>query len=53
MSVKLYFQFKNTHNIKLDELEAPAKLDKLEVLLSTLKVPQKPAKPAEPTIKCG
>ena len=48
MSVKPYFQSKNTNNIKLDELEAPTKLneleapaelDKLEALIPTLKVP--------------
>ena len=31
MSVKPYFRPKNTYNIKLDKLEAPAELDKLEV----------------------
>ena len=48
MSVKPYFQSKNTHDVKLDKLEAPVepdklealtKLDKLEVPLSTLEVP--------------
>ena len=33
MSIKLYFWFKNTYNIKLDKLEAP---------LPTLEVPYKP-----------
>ena len=60
--VKPYFQLENTHNIKLDELEATAELDKLkataelnklEVLLSTLEVPQKPTEFAKPAIKCG
>ena len=46
--IKPYFQSKNTHNIKLDELEvptklnklkAPTKLDKLKTLILTLKVP--------------
>ena len=46
--IKPYFRPKNTHNVKLDELEATAKLDKLkatakldklEVFLSTLEVP--------------
>ena len=39
MSVKPYFQPENTYDIKLDELEVTAELDKLEVLLLTLKVP--------------
>ena len=48
MSVKPYFQSKNTNNIKLNELKIPAKLDKLkvpaklnklEVLMPTLKAP--------------
>ena len=48
ISVKPYFQPKNTHDVKLDELKATAKpdeleitaeLDKLEVPLPTLKVP--------------
>ena len=30
MSIKPYFQSKDTHNIKLDKLKATAKLDKLE-----------------------
>ena len=51
MSIKPYFWPKNTHNIKLDEPEASAKLDKLEAPLPTKEVPQKPTEPAEPTIK--
>ena len=48
MSVKPYFRSKNTYNIELDKLEAPIKLDELEVLaeldkleapLPTLEVP--------------
>jgi hypothetical protein len=48
MFIKPYFQSKNTYNVELDELEAPAKLNKLEVLteldkleapLPTLEVP--------------
>jgi hypothetical protein len=42
MSVKPYFRSKNTNNIKLDKLEAPAKLDELdkpEAPLPTLEVP--------------
>jgi len=48
MSIKPYFRSKNTHDVKLDELEAPAKLGKLEIPaelnkleapLPTLKVP--------------
>ena len=48
MSIKPYFRSKNTYNIKLDKLKAPAKLNKLETLaklnklkifLPTLKVP--------------
>jgi len=53
MSIKLYFWFKNTYNVKLDELEAPAKLDKLEAPLPTLEVPYKLTKPTKPTIKRG
>jgi hypothetical protein len=48
MSIKPYFRSKNTYNIKLDKLEVPTKLDKLdepEVPLPTLEVPQKPTKP--------
>jgi len=48
MSVKPYFRPENTHDVKLDELEATAKLDKpevtaeldkLEAPLPTLEVP--------------
>ena len=55
MSIKPYFQSKNTNDIKLDKLKvftkldklkAPTKLDKLKVPIPTLKVPQKPIKPA-------
>ena len=38
MSIKPYFRSKNTYDVKLDELKAPAKLDKLEVPLPTLEV---------------
>ena len=51
MSVKPYFWPKYTYNIKLDKLKVLTKLDKLEVLLPTLKVPYKPTEPAKPTIK--
>jgi hypothetical protein len=60
MSVKPYFQFKNTYDTKLDELEVTVKLNKLEVLtklnklevpLSTLKTPCKLTEPTEPAIK--
>ena len=50
-SVKPYFQSENTYNIKLDELKALAKLNKLEVLLPTLKILYKLTKPAKPAIK--
>jgi hypothetical protein len=39
MSIKPYFWFKNTYNIKLDKLEALTKLDKPEAPLPTLEVP--------------
>ena len=48
MSVKPYFWFKNTNNIKLnklkaltklDKLEVPTELDKLEAFVFTLKAP--------------
>ena len=48
MSIKPYFRPKNTHDVKLDkleattkldELEATAELDKLEAPLPTLEVP--------------
>jgi hypothetical protein len=39
MSVKPYFWFKNTYAVKLDKLEAPTKLNKLEAPLPTLEVP--------------
>ena len=39
MSVKPYFQPKNTYNIKPDELEAPIEPDKLEAPLPTLEIP--------------
>ena len=50
MSIKPYFRPKTTHDIKLDELEATIKLDKLEAPLPTPEVPQEPA---EPAIKYG
>jgi len=53
MSVKPYFRPKNTHNVKLDKLEAPAKPDELEAPLSTLEVPCKPTEPTKPAIKRG
>ena len=53
MSVKPYFRPKNTYNVKLDELEAPAELDKLEAPLPTKEVLQKPTKPTKPTVKRG
>jgi hypothetical protein len=59
-SVKSYFQFKDTHNAKLDKLEVPTELNKLEVPLSTLKVPpltlkapQEPTEPTKPAVKYG
>jgi hypothetical protein len=39
MSVKPYFQSKNTYNVKLDKLEATAELNKIKVPLPTLKAP--------------
>ena len=47
MSVKPYFQSKNTCNAKLDKLEVPAKLNKLEapVKLDKLKAFTKLNKP--------
>ena len=41
--VKPYFRPKNTYNIKLDKLEAPAELDKLEATakLDKLEAPAK------------
>ena len=62
ISIKPYFQPKNTHDVKLDELEvtaeldeleATAELDELEAPLLTLEIPQKPTKLAEPAIKCS
>ena len=53
MSIKPYFWSENIYNIKLDELKAPTKLDKLEVFLPTLEVPCKLTEPAKPAIKCG
>jgi hypothetical protein len=62
MSVKPYFQFKNTHDAELDELKATVKLDELEVFtkldklkapLPTLKALYKLTEPTEPTVKCG
>ena len=38
-SIKPYFRSENTYNIKLDELEAPAKLDKPEAPLPAKEVP--------------
>ena len=52
-SIKPYFWSKNTYNVKLDELEVPAKLDKLKASLPTLEVPCKLTKPAKPAIKRG
>ena len=53
MSIKPYFQSKNTYDIKLDEPEAPTKLDELKVPLPTPEVPRKLTKPAEPAVKRG
>ena len=53
MSIKPYFRPKYTYNIKLNKLEVPAKLDKLEAPLPILEVPRKPTKPAKPAIKRG
>ena len=53
MSIKPYFWSKNTYDIKLNKLKAPAKPDKLEVPLPTLEVPHKLIKPAKPAIKRG
>ena len=39
MSVKPYFRSENIYDVKLDEPEAPTKLDKLEAPLPTLEVP--------------
>ena len=46
ISIKPYFRPKTTYDAKLDELEAPAKLNELEVPLPTLEVPCKLTKPA-------
>ena len=60
MSVKPYFWPENTYNVEPDKLEvtaelnepeATAKSDELEVLLPTLEVPQKLTKPIKPAIK--
>ena len=53
ISIKPYFQSKNTCDIELDELKVPAKLDKLEAPLPTLEVPYKLTEPAEPAVKCS
>jgi hypothetical protein len=53
MSIKLYFRPKNTYNVELDKLEAPAETDELEVPLPTLEVPRKPTKPTKPAVKRG
>ena len=50
ISIKLYFQFKNTYNIKLDKLKVLIKLNKPKAPLPTLEVPQELT---EPTIKCN
>jgi len=39
MSIKPYFQSKNTYNIKPDKPEVPTELNKLEAPLPTLEVP--------------
>jgi hypothetical protein len=39
MLVKSYFWPKYTYNVELDKLEAPTKLDELEVPLPTLEAP--------------
>ena len=51
ISIKPYFWFKNTYNIKLDKLEMPLPLDKLKAPISTIEVPRKLTKPTKPTIK--
>ena len=51
ISIKPYFWSKNTYNIELDKLKAPAKLDKLQVLLPTLEIPYKLTEPAKPAVK--
>ena len=62
MSVKPYFQPKDNHNIKPNELETPIKQDepevtaepdKLGVPLPTPEAPQESTEPAEPTAKHG
>ena len=53
ISIKPYFWPENTYDVKLDELETPAKLDKLGVPLPTPKAPQEPTKPVKPDIKRG
>ena len=53
MSVKPYFRSKNIYNVEPDELEALVKLDKLEISLYILKVPQKLTEPVKPVIKCS
>ena len=51
--IKPYFWFENTYNIKLDELEVTTKLNKIKILLPTLKALQEPTKPIKPAIKWG
>ena len=51
MSIKPYFQSKNTYNIKLDKLKTPTKLNKLKAPLLTLEIPQKPTETTEFAVK--
>ena len=53
ISIKPYFQSKNTYNIKLDKLKVTTKLDKIEVPLFILEALQEPTEPAKPAIKWG
>jgi hypothetical protein len=52
-SVKPYFWSKNTHDVELDELKAPAELDELEAPLLTLEVPCKLTELTKPAVKRG
>ena len=49
-SVKPYSRSKNTHDVKLDELEVPVKPDELESPLPTSEVPQELQYPHRPSL---
>ena len=52
-SVKLYFWFKDTHDVKPGELEVNVELDKLEAPPSALEALKELTEPIKPTIKRG